>query len=41
LSVIAEPTENSQLTAVSRMWARNSRVQPVVSVRINIGVPWR
>ena len=44
LSVIAQPTENSQLTASSwrlRMWVRNSRVQPAVSARTRIGVPCR
>jgi len=39
-SVIAQPTENPQLTPVSRkprMWARNSRVQPAPSARTRIG----
>src|SRR4051812_28789870 len=41
---MAQPTENSQLTASSRRprtWARNSRVQPAVSARIRIGLLWR
>jgi hypothetical protein len=42
--LIAQPTEKLLLTASSwsaRMWARNSRVQPAVSARMRIGVPWR
>jgi len=42
LPVIAQPTENSQLTDPSRrlrIWVRNSRVQPAVSARTRIGVP--
>jgi hypothetical protein len=43
-SVMAQPTEKSTATPCSRwsrMWVRNAFVQPAVSARIKIGVPWR